>query len=44
MWSGFVVDNGQHYGRMREMISKISKRSADKVKLYSDHQAGVRSL
>src|SRR5882762_2603978 len=33
-----VVDNGQHYGRMREMISKISKRSADKVKLYSDHQ------
>jgi ribonuclease G len=33
-----VVDNAQHYDRMRTMISKISKRSADKVKVYSDHQ------
>jgi ribonuclease G len=33
-----VVDNAQHYERMREMISKISTRSADKVKLYADHQ------
>jgi ribonuclease G len=33
-----VVDNPQHYDRMRAMISKISKRSADKVKVYSDHQ------
>jgi ribonuclease G len=33
-----VVDNPQHYDRMRTMISKISKRSADKVKVYSDHQ------
>src|SRR5258706_15939440 len=33
-----VVDNGHQYERMREMISKISRRSAEKVKLYSDHQ------
>ena len=33
-----VVDGQQPYERMRTMISKISKRSADKVKLYSDHQ------
>jgi ribonuclease G len=33
-----VVDSGQQYERMREMINKISKRSAEKVKLYSDHQ------
>src|SRR6058998_2088425 len=33
-----VVDNPQHYERMRAMISKISSRSADKVKVYSDHQ------
>jgi len=33
-----VVDNGQQYTRMRDMISKISRRSAEKVKLYSDHQ------
>ena len=33
-----VVDNGQQYERMREMISRISKRSAEKVKLYTDHQ------
>ena len=33
-----VVDNPQHYDRMRAMISKISKRSADKVKVYTDHQ------
>ena len=30
-----VVDSQKAYDRMREMISKISKRSADKVKLYA---------
>jgi ribonuclease G len=34
-----VVDSPKHYDRMREMISKISKRSADKVKLYSESQS-----
>jgi ribonuclease G len=33
-----VVDNQKAYDRMRDMISKISKRSADKVKLYTDPQ------
>jgi ribonuclease G len=33
-----VVDNGKAYERMREMISKISKRSAEKVKVYSEPQ------
>jgi ribonuclease G len=33
-----VVDNQKAYERMREMISRISKRSADKVKLYADPQ------
>src|SRR6266542_4270545 len=33
-----VVDSAQAYDRMRTMITKISRRSADKVKLYSDHQ------
>src|SRR6185369_16172794 len=33
-----VVDNAPQYERMREMINKISKRSAEKVKLYADHQ------
>ncbi len=33
-----VVDSAKHHDRMREMISKISKRSADKVKLYSESQ------
>jgi len=33
-----VVDNNKAYDRMREMISKISKRSAEKVKLYTDPQ------
>jgi ribonuclease G len=33
-----VVDSSQAHDRMRNMISKISKRSADKVKLYTDHQ------
>ncbi len=33
-----VVDNPKAYDRMREMISKISRRSADKVKLYTDPQ------
>ncbi len=34
-----VVDNPRAFERMREMISKISRRSADKVRLYSDSQA-----
>jgi ribonuclease G len=34
-----VVDSARDYDRMREMISKISRRSADKVKLYTDAQA-----
>ncbi len=34
-----VVDNQKAYDRMREMISKISKRSANKVKLYLDPQS-----
>ncbi len=33
-----VVDSQHEYDRMRAMISRISKRSADKVKLYTDHQ------
>jgi ribonuclease G len=33
-----VVDSQKAYDRMREMISKISKRSAEKVKLYADPQ------
>jgi ribonuclease G len=34
-----VVDSAKAHDRMREMISKISRRSAEKVKLYSDSQA-----
>ncbi|HZL43358.1 MAG TPA: Rne/Rng family ribonuclease [Verrucomicrobiae bacterium] len=33
-----VVDSSKAYDRMREMISRISRRSANKVKLYSDPQ------
>ena len=33
-----VVDSPKAYERMREMISKISKRSAEKVKLYNEPQ------
>lgn len=33
-----VVDSPQAHDRMRAMISKISRRSADKIKLYADHQ------
>ena len=33
-----VVDSPRAYDRMREMISKISRRSANKVKLYADPQ------
>jgi ribonuclease G len=33
-----VVDNLKAHDRMREMISKISKRSASKIKLYSEAQ------
>jgi len=32
------VDSPKAYERMREMISKISKRSASKVKVYSEPQ------
>src|SRR5215469_4239160 len=34
-----VVDHQKAYDRMRDMIAKISKRSANKIKLYSDPQA-----
>jgi ribonuclease G len=34
-----VVDNQKAHDRMREMVTKISKRAADKVKLYADAQA-----
>jgi ribonuclease G len=33
-----VVDNPKANDRMREMIAKISRRSADKVKLYTEPQ------
>jgi ribonuclease G len=33
-----VVDSPQAHDRMRAMITKISRRAADKVKLYTDHQ------
>jgi ribonuclease G len=33
-----VVDNPKAYDRMREMISKISKRSAGKIKIYTEAQ------
>ncbi len=33
-----VVDNLKAHDRMRDMISKISKRSASKIKLYSEAQ------
>jgi ribonuclease G len=33
-----VVDSQKAYERMREMISKISRRSAEKVKLYNEPQ------
>ena len=33
-----VVDSQREYDRMRNMIMRISKRSAEKVKLYTDHQ------
>ena len=39
-----VVDSPKAYDRMREMISKISKRSADKVKLYTRPAADLRPL
>ncbi|HTY88903.1 MAG TPA: Rne/Rng family ribonuclease [Candidatus Acidoferrum sp.] len=34
-----VVDNQKAHDRMREMVARISKRAATKVKLYSDAQA-----
>ena len=33
-----VVDHPKAYDRMREIIAKISKRSADKIKLYNEPQ------
>ncbi|HSH93612.1 MAG TPA: Rne/Rng family ribonuclease [Roseimicrobium sp.] len=33
-----VIDHPQQYERTREMISRISKRSVSKVKLYNEHQ------
>src|SRR6185503_13006058 len=33
-----VVDSQKEYDRMRNMINRISKRSAEKVKVYSDSQ------
>jgi ribonuclease G len=33
-----VVDSPPAHDRMRTMISKISRRSAEKVKLYAEHQ------
>ena len=33
-----VVDSPKAHDRMRDMISKISKRSANKIKLYADPQ------
>jgi ribonuclease G len=33
-----VVDNQKAYDRMREMISRISKRSANKIKFYTEAQ------
>ena len=39
-----VVDSPKDYDRMREMISKISRRSANKVKLYARAAADLRPL
>jgi ribonuclease G len=33
-----VVDSAQAHDRMRSMIAKISKRSADKIRHYGEHQ------
>ncbi len=33
-----VIDSQQHFGQINEMIAKISRRSADKVKLYTEPQ------
>lgn len=33
-----VIDNNREYERIKEMISRISKRSISKVKLYAEHQ------
>jgi ribonuclease G len=33
-----VVDNARAYDRMRDMISRISKRSAGKIKVYTEAQ------
>ena len=33
-----VIDHGPGYDRMRSLISRISPRAAEKVKLYAEHQ------
>jgi ribonuclease G len=33
-----VIDNNRQFERIKEMISRISKRSTNKVKLYAEHQ------
>lgn len=33
-----VIDENRQYDRIRDMISRISRRSISKVKLYSEHQ------
>lgn len=34
-----VIDNPKQFDRIKEMISRISKRSVSKVKIYAEHQA-----
>ena len=33
-----VIDNSRQFERIKDMISRISKRSINKVKLYAEHQ------
>lgn len=33
-----VIDNNRQYERIKDMISRISKRSISKVKIYGEHQ------
>jgi ribonuclease G len=33
-----VIDNSREFERIKEMISRISKRSISKVKIYAEHQ------
>jgi len=34
-----VIDNNREFERIKEMISRISRRSISKVKLYAEHQS-----